>query len=143
MSNDETKEQENKPVLRFNYFKSKDFRVIKVDGAHGGLTPRGDIVMSVFNERLPIPDSDEFEISEEGGIGKQIKSDSKTKGIVREVETTLALRPDVALSLGKWLLDKVSQFEKAFDIKLEEDDESDKEIIEKSKNETEENNENE
>lgn len=123
MSNGKTKEQEKPPTLKFSYKRSRDFRVIKVDGAWGGLTPRGDIVMSVFNERLPIPESDEYEISEEGTLGKRINQVTNTTGIIREVEAAISLRPEVALTLGNWLLNKVEQFEKAFGVKFEQNEE--------------------
>ena len=39
---------------------SSDFREIHVDGAYGGLTPRGLINLNFYAERAPIPKSSEF-----------------------------------------------------------------------------------
>ena len=46
--------------IHFFYDKSRHFRVVHVDGAHGGLAPSGsademNITVSFYNERRPIP----------------------------------------------------------------------------------------
>jgi hypothetical protein len=113
--------------LEFHYKKSNYFRVIKVNGAWGGLTPNSDVQMSIFSERLPLPDLDEYEISDGGKITKLVRKIAKTKGVIREVEATLTMTPSVAKALGEWLLDKAAQYEKYLD---SPDDEKTKEVEE-------------
>ena len=43
--------------MRFFYLKNPAFRVVHVDGAVGGVTPRGRIPMAVYSERPAIPQS--------------------------------------------------------------------------------------
>jgi len=122
---DKSKPKNRKPLdsmnnrIEFHYRKSNYFRVIKVNGAWGGLTPQTDVQMSIFSERLPLPDLDEFEISE-GQLAKQIRHINKTKGVIREVEATLTMTPDVAKSLGEWLIDKANQFEERLNAAIEQ-----------------------
>lgn len=108
------------PTARFNYRKSNNFRVIKAEGALGGITPRGEILMNIFNERLPVPDYDEFEILEDGNLGKRVSFSTDTEGIVREVEIALSMDVMAAASLANWLLDKVKRYETAIGMTIEE-----------------------
>ena len=41
--------------VEFDFIKSNFFRVIKADGAFGGVAPNGAIHMQIFSERQPIP----------------------------------------------------------------------------------------
>lgn len=77
--------------------------------------------MSVFVERPPIPDYEEYLYDAENGIQpRPLKRETKTKGLIREVEVALALRPEVALVMGRWLLAKVKDFETAAGISLDD-----------------------
>lgn len=99
------------PRVKFTYSKSSYFRVIKVDGAWGGISPSGDIVMSTYNERAPIPDVQEFNITAEGKLNL-VTQETTSQGIMREVEVAMSMRPEAALAMANWLLDKVRQIEK-------------------------------
>ena len=106
-------ENENKAteLVEFHFQKSNFFRVIKIHGAWGGISPRSEIQMNVFSERIPLPDSLSQEVSD-AGLGKVVKHTGTTTGIVREVEAAITMTPDVARSLGQRLLTKVTEFEK-------------------------------
>jgi hypothetical protein len=125
--NSEVDNESQTPTIRFNYRKGKDLRVIRADGAWGGISPRGDILMSIFTERLPIPEYDEHEISEDGSVGRRVQHYTNTEGIIREVEVTISLHPVVAITIANWLMNKVRQFERTFDIDLKEEIEKEKE----------------
>lgn len=98
-------------TIEFHFQKSNFFRVIKIHGAWGGISARGEIQMNIFSERIPLPDMLEQEVSDTG-LGKIVNQTGTTKGIVREVEATVTMTPDVARSLANWLVTKVEQFEK-------------------------------
>jgi hypothetical protein len=106
-----SKESEKK-TIRFDYIKSRFFRVIRVDGAHGSPTPKGDgIQIALFSERNPIPQSEEYELTKEGSLSNRI--DMKTRGaIVREVEVEAILPIEIARVIEKWLHEKIEQVEK-------------------------------
>ena len=94
--------------IRFYYLKSNQFRVVHVDGAHGGITPRGFIQMALFSERAPIPretvqDENGREISE-----KRVER----KGLVREIEIEAIFTLETAKMLRTWLDANINGLEK-------------------------------
>jgi len=93
--------------LKFHFIKSNGYRVIHADGMYGGITPRGGIFASVYNERPPIP---EFTVNEitNTGLGPEIQRGSKD-GIVREVEVGLLMSLETAESFHVWLGDKIKE----------------------------------
>lgn len=95
--------------VRFDYIKSNFFRVVHIDGAFGGISPRGDhILMTVWNERGPIPKQTVHEISDSGVVGQEIMEDRITReAIVREVETQLVMDISVAEQVVAWLNVKI------------------------------------
>lgn len=102
-----------KHELRFYYEKSKQFRVIHVDGAHGGLSVSGrGVVMSLYSERRPIPKEEVF-VSEDGAATfHEDKAQRISKeGLFREVEVSAIMDIEVAKSLQKWLGRKIRDFE--------------------------------
>ena len=100
-------------TIRFHYLKSNFFRVIHVDGAHGGITPRGQIQMALFSDRHPIPQQTVQRVTEEGTLGDEIRQERvEREGIVREVEVEAIMTLDTGRTLVKWLEDKVHTLEK-------------------------------
>lgn len=95
-------EQRGPTQVEFHYIKSGLFRVVHVDGAWGGATPRGHITMSVFSERGPIPQRLVHQINDDGTLGEQVSLVSKT-GIIREVEVELVIDLEAARSISDWL----------------------------------------
>lgn len=97
--------------IDFYYLKSPYFRVIRVNGVWGGVTPQNEIQVVIYNERFPIPDLVTHKISDEGQLlgetGRKIKD-----GLVREVEAVLSIDPKIAKALGIWFLEKAEESEK-------------------------------
>jgi len=93
--------------LEFHYIKSSSFRVIHVDGAHGGVSPRQKIQMAVFSERSPIPQFTAHQVTPEGSgfkVGKEIEGTKiSKKGVVREVEAELLMDLETAEAIRTWL----------------------------------------
>lgn len=100
--------------LKFTFQKSSSYRVLKVDGVWGGLTPKSEVQMAIYSERLPIPDTQVIEIDDEGRV-RTLKQTGTTKGLIREVEATLCLPPQVARSVGQWLIDRANEFDRLVD----------------------------
>ena len=99
--------------LAFDYIKSNQFRVVRIDGIHGGINPRGNAIqMACFSERNPIPQREVYE-TVEGRITSDDKIETKIRpAIVREVEFEALLNLDTAKSLCVWLDDKIKKLEK-------------------------------
>jgi len=100
-----------KDKVKFHFIKGNFFRVVHVDGVFGGLSPTGDIFISVFSQRPPIPQSIVQPVNERGELGDELLSERHIKdGLVREIEVGLTVRPEVAESIIKWLQEKVDQY---------------------------------
>ena len=88
--------------IKFNYQKTHEYRNHHVDGAYGGLTPKGYINMLFYSERNVLPKVVEMEINESGKLGKTINIESK-EGIIREVESGITFDLGTAISIKDWL----------------------------------------
>jgi len=98
--------------VKYDYIKSNYFRVIHVDGAWGGLTPRLGIRMVIFNERGAIPTQTVQAVSSDGTIGEEIfEKRTSRDAIVREVEADLVMDLATANVLVTWLQDKINQLQ--------------------------------
>ncbi len=96
--------------LDFDYIKSNFFRVVKVDGVHGGIVPNGRAIqIAFFNERQPIPRKETYKI-EKGHVGEKTGAEIRC-GVVREVEFEAILDIDTAVVIHKWLEEKIKMFQ--------------------------------
>jgi hypothetical protein len=96
--------------ISFDYIKSSQFRVIRVDGAHGGITPKGHVIqMAFFSERQPIPKRETYKL-EKGRLSKLIAKEERN-AIIREVEVEALIDIETAKTIVKWLEDKIQQAE--------------------------------
>lgn len=103
-------------TIKFDYIKGNYFRVVHVDGAVGGISPRGDINMGIWNERWPIPKQTTFELAEGGKVQKEIVEERISRdALIREVEVELVMSVEVAKTLCKWLNEKIEAATKIID----------------------------
>lgn len=106
--------------IKFDYIKSNLFRVLHIDGAWGGITPKMDIWMAVFNERGAIPKQIVQRVKEDGRIGEEILEKRLSRdAIVREVEADLVMNLATAKSIAAWLQDKINKVEQALQAQKE------------------------
>jgi hypothetical protein len=92
---------------------SANFRQIHVDGAFGGLTPKGFFNLNFFAERFTIPKSTDHEITESGHLGSTISNSEESKsGILREYEFGVYMSIEMAKSLILLMSQKIQDFEK-------------------------------
>jgi len=89
--------------IKIYFSKTKDYKIIPATGAWGGVSPSGDIFFDLFIDKRDNPEYLELKVdsnnkTEEVGRGEQ-KS-------VRESQIGIILRPDNALVIGKWLIEK-------------------------------------
>jgi len=101
-------EQQDNPKIKFHFVKSNNFRVIHVDGVFGGMTPRGQLSMGVFSERIPFPDFLVHEFDESNGTFKEIARTGRD-GVLREIEASLVMDIDVAEAFSVWLLRHIDE----------------------------------
>ena len=95
-------------TIRFHDLKSNYFRVIHVDGAYGGITARGYIHATLYNERRSVPRVTEVKYS---GRLKQ-GPERIVKGrqhVVRELEADLIFDLQSAIEFHGWLARKIKE----------------------------------
>jgi hypothetical protein len=82
------------------YVKSNFYRVIHVDGVYGGGAPSvGNIMMTVFNHKIPLP-----ERSVNDAQGREIREKRVTRyGLENEAEASLVMDLNTAKVLHQWL----------------------------------------
>ncbi len=96
--------------VTFHFVKSPHHRVIRVNGAVGGVSPQNEVMATLYVERPPIPESITHNLLPIG-LDNTIKRQTVKRGIVREAEVTLSLDPVIAKSLALWLLKQVEKSE--------------------------------
>src|SRR5688572_26580087 len=88
-------------TVQFDYIKGSLFRVIHVDGVHGGLRPDGQTIhMALFNERNAIPQREEFNVTN-GRLGEPLKREGR-ESVVRELEVDAIMDLGAARALRDW-----------------------------------------
>ena len=89
------------------YSKAANYKRCGVTGAYGGVNPNGEVIADFFVEYKEPPEELHLEVRK----GKVNEVDRKGGDkFIREMQVGLVLRPDIALSVGNWL---IRQAEKA------------------------------
>ena len=96
--------------IAFDYIKGQHFRVIRADGAIGGVTPCGFIHMAFFSERPAIPRRLVYLATDEGTLGEELPGEKVSRdAIVRELDVDLFVNLQTAISLREWLDRRIAE----------------------------------
>jgi hypothetical protein len=98
--------------VRFHYIKSHQFRVVHVDGAIGGITPRGLLHIALYSERQPIPQIVEHDLSPEGRLSSEAATQEGRQGIVRDLDVDLIMTRETAIEIRDWLTNRLDELNK-------------------------------
>jgi hypothetical protein len=93
----------------FHYQKSSLHRTVRIDGAYGVIGPHGDLSITLYNERFPIPRAIVQQVSPSGEVLPKIVQIEGKDGMVRELEVTMSINPTAAVNLAKFLLEKAAE----------------------------------
>lgn len=108
------------PVLQIHYLKTANYREVPCHGVIGGVTPQGQLWMSLYTERHPIPRTVTLPGTLVPGQPGAVRVDEKLvkpisvdtrAGIVRTIEVSTYLDLDGARRLVEWLRTRVEQME--------------------------------
>lgn len=104
---------QQKRELKFKYIFDNDYNPLYVNGAHGGVTPRGELIVNFYLERQPLPNSITHEITSNGTIGPEINADPTDLGssLVRVVSSGVVLSHQTAKDIHYWLGEKIKEME--------------------------------
>ncbi len=102
-----------KPEMTFKYIFTYDYNPVYVNGAHGGISPRGELVMNFYLERPPLPNAITHEITPVGGIGAETEVEPSDLGrsLVRHVTNGVVLNYNTARDLHYWLGEQLKAME--------------------------------
>ena len=104
------------PAIKIRFNKAPDHRTHPVSGVWGGATPQGDILCNFYIEHPEVPETMELEIDVPTGKTTE-KLPENGISYVRDILTSVVLRPDIALSIGRWLISKAEAVNKTRQIK--------------------------
>lgn len=102
-----------KPELTFKYVFNYGYNPSYVNGAQGGFSPRGEMVINFYLERQPLPDSITHEITPEGAIGRETSVEPKDlpSSMVRFIDTGVVMSYENARVFHAWMGDKLREVE--------------------------------
>jgi hypothetical protein len=113
LSQGELKMSNKNPEFKFKYVFTYDYNPVYVNGAHGGVTPRGELVVNFYQERQPLPNAVTHELNPNGTIGKEVAVEpgDLNKSLVRFVSNGVVLTHQTARELHYWLGEKIKEME--------------------------------
>lgn len=103
-----------KRTLEFHFKKSANHRTYHVDGAFGGLTPRGGIYVDFYVEHLPTPQVITQVVGSDGTLGQEVGRASK-EGIIRDIECGITMDIHAAKAFRDWLDRKIVELDSLLD----------------------------
>ena len=101
-------EQELRKKVKFVFKKSEGYQIHYVNGAFGGITPRGDVLYHLFFEHRDLPTEEEMTIEEDKKLKPQEK-DLADIEIIRDLKVGIIMTPEQAENLANWLLSRVDE----------------------------------
>ncbi|GFO64493.1 hypothetical protein M1B72_13740 [Geomonas paludis] len=103
----------NQNEMTFKYIFTYDYNPIYVNGAHGGISPRGELVINFYLERQPLPNAISHEITQAGQIGPETEVEPSDLGrsLVRQVINGIVVNHQTARELHYWLGEKIKELD--------------------------------
>jgi cellulase/cellobiase CelA1 len=102
-----------KPEITFKYLFNYNYNPTYVNGAQGGVSPRGEIVIHYYLERPPLPNSITHEITPQGAVGREtaIEPEDMQQSLVRFIDTGVVMNYENARMFHAWLGEKLKEAE--------------------------------
>jgi hypothetical protein len=101
------------PEVTFKYIFNYSYNPVYINGAHGGISPRGDLVMNFYLERPPLPSEITHEINANGTIGSVTgeQPNHLNTTLVRYVDNGIVLNYETARTLHYWMGERLKELE--------------------------------
>jgi hypothetical protein len=102
-----------KPEITFKYVFNYGYNPTYVNGAQGGFSPRGEMVINFYLERQPLPESITHEITPQGAIGREtsVEPEDLANSMVRFIDTGVVMSYENAKLFHAWMGDKLREME--------------------------------
>lgn len=92
--------------VKFKYKFPEDYNPVYINGAQGGISPRGEIIINFYLERSPIP-YEESIVFDEGGVsvGRPVVTSPEdfSTNIIRYVSSGVVMSLEGARGVHEWL----------------------------------------
>jgi len=104
-----------KPEIIFKYIYNYGYNPSYVNGAQGGFSPRGEMVINFYLERQALPNAISHEIMPDGSIGRESEFDPEdlNQSLVRYIDTGVVMSYENARMFHAWLGEKLNEVEAA------------------------------
>jgi len=104
----------NDSSFSFKYIFTYDYNPVYVNGAHGGVSPRGELVANFYLERQPLPNELTHTITSAGAIGDitDVEPKDLNSSLVRYVPCGIVMNYASARNMHQWLGDKIAEMER-------------------------------
>lgn len=104
---------QKKPEITFKYVFNYAYNPTYVNGAQGGFSPRGEMVINFYLERQPLPEAISHEITPEGAIGKETGAvpQDLAQSMVRFIDTGVVMSYENARVFHAWMGEKLREVE--------------------------------
>jgi len=96
--------------VTFTFRRAELFRTVYLDGVYGGLTGAGLVSMYGWIQRGSLPTAMSFAVGEDGVLGPEVHRETDGSQ-ERQVEVELMLLPNIARSVGEWLIARAEEAE--------------------------------
>lgn len=102
-----------KPELTFKYIFNYAYNPVYVNGAHGGISPRGELVMNFYLERPPLPEEIKHAINPNGTIGDITSEEPHdlSSSMVRYIDNGVILNYESARNIHYWIGERLKEME--------------------------------
>lgn len=105
-------QKDNKQTeIEFFFEYEPSYRVVPVNGAWGGLTPRGELKLDFFVESIQTPERIKNRMQDDGRLGDEI-SRTPERRIVRRLQVGILVGIEEAESIAKFIIGRVEELRK-------------------------------
>jgi hypothetical protein len=94
------------PEIKIKFTKARDYKIIPATGAWGGISPQGEVVFDFYVEKLESPETLRIKVEPNRPV-EELERLGEVP--VREAQIGVVLRPDIAHSIGQWLIEKAKE----------------------------------
>jgi hypothetical protein len=96
--------------VRFTFIAPEGYAPVYVSGAFGGVTPRGELVVSFYQERQPAPKPEVFNVLPDGRLGPPAEARTQpTFEIERHIVAGVIMNEQTTRELHIWLTQKLEE----------------------------------
>ena len=115
-----TNDNEKKEIT-FRYLIPDDLKDCYINGVWGMVSPKGEVNMHLYSERLPIPNTETHIIT--NGKLEPIPTERKIGGdVVRLIQSSVVMDIQTAIALQQWLGERIDNFIKIKEAEQKEND---------------------